>query len=96
MNSQTYSEPVSQLLQIGFPETDQWPDYLAKGLTSADIPELIRLVQDEDLRWAEAPEGVEEPPEWYAQIHAWRALAQLKAERAIPASAGHSAPGRRL
>jgi len=85
MASQTYSEPVNQLLQIGLPETDQWPDYLDFGLTSADIPELIRLVLDEELRWIEAPEGVEELPEWYAQIHAWRALAQLKAEQAIPA-----------
>ena len=88
MTSQTYFEPVSQLLHLGLPEVHQWPDYLAMGLTSADIPELIRLVQDEDLRWMEAPEGVEDLPEWYAQIHAWRTLAQLKAEGAIPALLG--------
>jgi hypothetical protein len=30
----------------------------------------------------------EDLSEWYAQIHAWRALAQLKAEEAIPALVG--------
>src|SRR5512145_3179096 len=85
-----YTEPVSKLLGLGFP-TDPWQDYLALGLTSAEIPELIRLVEDHDLRILEPPADLgddEDLPEWYAQIHAWRALAQLKAEAAIPAILG--------
>ena len=58
------------------------------GFTREHIPELIRLVEDKELRWMEAPAALpddEDLPEWYAQIHAWRTLAQLKAEEAIPA-----------
>jgi hypothetical protein len=58
------------------------------GITSADIPELIRLLEDKELRWMEKPDDLSEDEdltEWYGQIHAWRALAQLKAEEAIPA-----------
>lgn len=58
------------------------------GITREDIPELIRLVEDKELRWMEKPDDIpedEDLTEWYAQIYAWRALAQLKAEEAIPA-----------
>ncbi len=82
-----YSEPISKLLQLGRPE-DPWQDYAALGISHKDIPELIRLVQDHELRLMEPPDDFpedEELPEWYAQIHAWRALAQLKAEESIPA-----------
>lgn len=85
MTLQAYSEPVNQLLNLGYPTIHEWPDYLAMGLTSADVPELIRLVQDEELRWMEATGEEEDIPEWYAQIHAWRALAQLNAEESVPA-----------
>jgi hypothetical protein len=83
-----YSEHVQRLLKLGEPEIGAWQDYSTMGISSANIPELIRLVQDESLRWSEAPGDEEEIPEWYAQIHAWRALGQLKAEGAIPALLG--------
>jgi hypothetical protein len=86
-----YTEPVSKLLGLGRPEGDAWPDYLALRLTPVDIPELIRLVEDHELRITEPPDDLgddEDLPEWYAQIHAWRALGQLKAEAAIPAMLG--------
>jgi hypothetical protein len=86
----TYAEPVSKLLALGFPK-EPWQDYLALGLTPADIPELIRMVEDRELRRLEPPADLgedEELPEWYAQIHAWRTLAQLKAETAVPAILG--------
>lgn len=87
MSAQNYSEPIAKLLKIGRPE-HEWPNYLEQyGLTSANIPELIRLVDDYELRWQEAPDDLpddQDLTEWYAQIHAWRALAQLKAEAAIP------------
>ncbi|HKY56345.1 MAG TPA: hypothetical protein VJM08_18655, partial [Anaerolineales bacterium] len=85
-----YSEPVSRLLKLGRPE-HPWQDYLALGISREDIPELIRLVQDNELRWLKPPEDLpddEDLPDWYGQIHAWRALAQLKAEEAIPAILG--------
>ena len=85
MTLHAYSEPVSQLLRLGSPTIHEWPDYLVMGLTEVDIPELIRLVRDEELRWIEATGEEEDIPEWCAQIHAWRALAQLKAEESVPA-----------
>lgn len=86
MSMETYPDPVHKLLEIGEPE-DPWPDYLEEiTLTQTDIPELIRLVSDRDLRWIEAEVGLADtPPEVYAQIHAWRALGQLRAVEAIPA-----------
>jgi HEAT repeat protein len=86
----TYTEPVSRLLKLGRPE-EPWQDYLALGITPGDVPELIRLVEDHELRIVEPPEDLPEDvelPEWFAQIHAWRALGQLKAEEAIPAILG--------
>jgi hypothetical protein len=88
MIEHTYTEPVSKLLALGRPDNGGWRDYRKMGFTRADIPELIRLVEDEELRWAEKPDDIsegEDLSEWYGQIHAWRALAQLKAEGAIPA-----------
>jgi hypothetical protein len=88
MIEHTYTEPVSKLLFVGRPDNRGWPDYLKMGITKADIPELICLLEDTDLRWMEKPDDIledEDLTEWYGQIHAWRALAQLKAEEAIPA-----------
>ncbi len=82
-----YAPPVGHLLKLGRPE-GTWLDYPAMGFSLADVPELIRLMQSDDLRFMEKPEGWpndEDLPEWYAGIHAWRALGQLKAEEAIPA-----------
>lgn len=86
----TYTEPVSKLLKLGRPG-DVWQDYSLLGITRADIPELLRLAQDNDLRYLEPPEDLpadEDLPDWYAQIHGWRALAQLRAEEAIPVMLG--------
>jgi hypothetical protein len=86
-----YTEPVSKLLTLEEPNIDSWADYLEMGFTREHIPELIRLLEDKELRWMERPEDFPDEdklPEWYAQIHAWRALAQLKAEEAIPALLG--------
>lgn len=88
MIEHTYTEPVSKLLTLGRPDNRGWRDYLKMGITRADIPELIRLVEDKDLRWMETPDDLPKDgdlTEWYGQIHAWRVLAQLKAEEAMPA-----------
>jgi hypothetical protein len=90
MIEHNYTEPVSKLLSLPESRIHQWQDYLKMGFTHEHVPELIRLVQDEELRWMENPDDDMENdlPEWYAQIHAWRTLAQLKAEEAIPALLG--------
>jgi len=77
-----YTEPVSQLLSLGRPNTigkaDAWANYEAQyHLTASDIPELIRLSTDEVLY------DLDREPEVYAGIHAWRALGQLKATEAL-------------
>lgn len=87
----TYTHPVAKLLKLGRPVSSDWQDYSVLGITREEVPELLRLVQDNDLRFLEFPEDLpdnEDLPDWYAQIHAWRALAQLKAEEAIPAILG--------
>jgi len=87
----TYTEPVSKLLKLGRPAGENWLDYSTLDITRKHVPELIRLVQDHDLRFMEPPVDLPDDtdmPEWYGQIHAWRALSQLKAEESIPAILG--------
>ncbi|WP_439621671.1 hypothetical protein [Gemmata sp.] len=75
----TYAPPVSELLKLGRPDLGRTSiDYPALGIGSEHVPELIRLMRDESL-W----ESNDELPEWYANIHAWRALGQLRAVEAI-------------
>ncbi|MBI5121896.1 MAG: UPF0149 family protein [Rhodospirillales bacterium] len=77
-----YPEPVSRLLVYGEGQrgrqNDVWPDYLQLGLTSSHIPDLIRMASDPTLN--HAGEG---KAEVWAPLHAWRALGQLKAEKAV-------------
>lgn len=74
-----YTPPVSGLLKLGRPEFPHGEiDYLALGFTAEHVPQLVRLVQDDELAF-----GDSDGPEVYAQIHAWRALAQLRAPEAI-------------
>lgn len=86
-----YTEPISKLLKLGRPAGDPWQDYFALGITPSHTSELIRLMQDHELRVMEPPDDLpddEDLPEWYAQIHAWRALGQLEADTAIPSLLG--------
>jgi hypothetical protein len=89
--SSRYTEPVSQLLTIGFPDdfdlvfqlsshpVDNWPDYPKQyGLTASNIPELIRLATDEDLL-----NDTSDDNKTWAPMHAWRALGQLHAADAV-------------
>jgi len=58
----------------------QWPDYPATyGLSLDHVPDLVRMIADEGLNWGD-PESIEV----WAPVHAWRALAQLRTEAAIP------------
>jgi hypothetical protein len=87
MTDQPYSDPVAGLFSIGEPEVN-WPDISANyPLTLEHIPELIRMMTDEK-RYSDELEDSETGdllPETYANIHAWRALGELKAVEALPA-----------
>jgi hypothetical protein len=78
MDHLAYPEPVRQLLAWGEPEPNLDLPAAAQALTSAQIPELIRMVEDATL--LEAPE-----PETWARVQAWRALGRLRAVEAVPA-----------
>jgi hypothetical protein len=70
-DSHSYQHPVAQLLLLK--ETtnwqDEWIDYSARyGLTTADVPELIRLSWDEQPLNCEADEWA---------VHSLRAIVQL-------------------
>ncbi|HEY5731089.1 MAG TPA: DUF1186 domain-containing protein [Anaerolineales bacterium] len=87
----TYTEPVASLVELGRPHGGAWLDYSTLGLTHDHIPDLIRLAEDNEMRFMFPPEDAPDDidlPEWYAQIHAWRALGQLKAVEAIPSILG--------
>ena len=74
-----YLAPLDKLLQFGDPRRQsQWLDYISLGIGPEHIPDLIRMVVDEDLRWSDS-----ESKEVWANLHAWRALGQLRAEAAI-------------
>jgi hypothetical protein len=75
---------VSQLLTLGETDIHASRNYLKMGFTREHIPDLIRLVEDKELRNLPWDEKGNVPPQVYAQVHAWRALAQLGAVAAIP------------
>ena len=79
-NIQSYDSPVARLLTLGDVRgKGEWLDYQTTcGLTETDIPELIRMMQDEELN-----RGNEDSDEVWAPLHAWRTLGQLKAVGAI-------------
>ncbi len=86
MSTTTYTPPVEKLLTIGEPESvnpDKWPDYRELGLGPEHIPELIRMATDRKLRDLEDEEYEDEDPDFWAPIHAIRALGQLHAETVI-------------
>jgi hypothetical protein len=82
VNSETtagaYPQPVGLLLSIGKPLADDWCDFASMGITAEHIPDLIRLALDEQLY-----HGPENTPEFWAPVHAWRALGQLRAVQAV-------------
>jgi hypothetical protein len=78
MTGSDYPEPVSQLLTLGEPLDADWPDYLAMGIGPEQIPDLIRIVEDNKLHNAD-----DESLEVWAPVHAWRALGQLGAGAAV-------------
>jgi hypothetical protein len=60
----------------------EWLDYLSLGLDSTHIPTLIGIVEDRVQLWNESAGSSDVI---WMPVHAWRALAQLKATSAVPA-----------
>src|SRR5438067_2166943 len=75
----TYSPPLDRLLPLGRPESD-WLDYHTLGIGPEHVADLIRVVRDP--AWHELDP---ESPAVYTDIHAWRALGQLRAVEAVEA-----------
>jgi hypothetical protein len=80
--SRQYPDPVGRLLTVGDAnifKPIEWPDYLERyELGTEHIPELIQMACDMALHLSSS-----DGPEIWAPVHAWRALAQLRAEEAI-------------
>jgi HEAT repeat protein len=74
----SYAPPVKQLLSFGEPRRTEHRDYTAQGISRDAVPELIRMATDEQLN--NGPQGSKLV---WAPVHAWRALAQLRAAEAI-------------
>lgn len=73
-----YTFPVVELLTLGKPKGwKDWPDYLEYGFMQEHVAELNRMVVDWELHWDESDDEM-----YWAPIHAWRVLGQLKAEEA--------------
>jgi len=93
----TYEPPVAELLHYGPCDglhAKDWPNYVQElGLTAEHIPSLIDMAQDDDL-WVLFADGYDRKDEFldadittedalWAPIHAWRALGQLQAVKAV-------------
>ncbi len=80
MSSAKYTNPLNQLLQLGDPDViSDWSAYLKLGITASQIPELSQMAIDVELFKSE------EDFEFWAPIHAWRALGILGGPEAIAA-----------
>jgi Protein of unknown function (DUF1186) len=82
MVTSQYSLPVAQLLTYGDAHDHgrDWSEYLSLGITAAHTSALIQLLEDESLFLSES-----EDDDYWTVVHAWRTVAALKVEAAIPA-----------
>jgi uncharacterized protein YecA (UPF0149 family) len=81
--SYPYDPPVADLLTAGDPRGQAWLDYpAAYAFTKDHTPDLIRMMQDEELNQADS-----DSDEVWAPLHAWRALGQLGDPAAVEAIA---------
>src|SRR5712692_5505554 len=86
MNTTTYPSPVDKLLTIGEPDPAQpqdWLNYLELGLGPEHIPDLLRMLADNELFDPELLKEGAEKPEGWAPHHAMRALGQIRDVAAV-------------
>ncbi len=72
-----YSEPVNQLFSLDCPEESSLIDYRSIGITFNHVNELMQLGTDDSLLNSEETD-------FWATVHAWRALAQMQVAEVIP------------
>lgn len=82
-----YSQKISPLFDLGregIVRTNQQLNYAQKfGFTDQDIPELLRLAQDKEIYDFDYDDiSEDEDLTFFAVIHAWYALSELKAPEA--------------
>jgi len=79
MSEETRAELLVRLSGLEEPRLlGHWIDYPALGVGRDQVPDLLSLLTDEALLLDEP-----DSDEVWAPVHAWRALAQLRAEEAI-------------
>ncbi len=73
MSISDYQPPVAELLHYGDCRNHQeWLNYVQKlNLEKKHIPELIKMVTDEELNQADS-----DSQEVWSPVHAWHALGQ--------------------
>jgi hypothetical protein len=76
-----YSEPVSELFSLDYPEDDNVIDYKSLGITTDHINDLMRLATDADLLNSADDD---DDSKFWAAVHSWRALGQLQVIEIIP------------
>ena len=76
-----YTDPVTRLLNYGGLDirriNEPWPNYLELGFSDEHVPELIRMMTDDNLNTAK-----QDSLEVWAPLHAWRTLGQLRSVEA--------------
>ena len=78
-SEKAYRSPLDQLLALGeSPIGDTGANYAALGIGRERVPELVRMALDEELNG-----GPSESKIVWAPVHAWWALAELRAEEAV-------------
>lgn len=84
--AQKYSDRIAPLLSIGKKgvATEESINYIeAFGFTDEDIPELLKLAQDNDIFTFDYSDiSDDEGWEFYGVVHAWYALSQMEAPKA--------------
>jgi hypothetical protein len=73
-----YSDPVSQLFSLDYPDEENVLDYNSLGITTEHISDLIQMATDDTLLDSENNSEIS------AAIHSWYALAQMGRTEAIP------------
>ncbi len=74
-----HANRIHTLFELGEIQHDEpWLDYLAHGLSDADVPALLTLIADKSLQNADYDSN-----EIWVPNHAWRALGQLGCSRCV-------------
>jgi hypothetical protein len=89
-SAKSYPAPLDTLLERGDDrgfsrDPAEWPDYVGElGLGPGHVPELARMVADDELNLAPTDDS-----RVWAPLHAWRALGQLRAADGVEPLIGY-------